>query len=630
MSTSPINVSSLLQAFGLGGASNIDVNTIVSELMQVDAQPLTALQNRVSGYQTTLSAYGALLSGVSGLQSAVTAMQDSTTGLSAASSDNSSFTATADSSNSAATGSTPIDINNIASAQSLDSINFGSQTGPVADLTVDAPSENLQIQNGSQSATISVNGTNNSLSGIATAINNAKIGVTASVEQVSSNFVINNGSNNTEANNTIAFSYNGHNYTATLAAGNYSGADMASEIASAMNAATSSDGGAAIPAGTFSADYGTTSADKFTITNNDPANSVTINWAGSTATPQQLGFESGVQSPTIAANGGTLTGTNTVDGTYQLALTSNATGTSNRITVKVDEAGGTTYGDADKFGLSVLAFNPQSYGSDPTDSATYGVPSGGTMNMTQTQTGLDAQLTVNGVTMYRSGNTVTDAIPGVTLNLLQPGTGLSVNVYLDSSSLANELGSLVKAYNSAMTTINGLYNTVTSQTTSTQQQEGQGYLNGDSELLNLQQQLQAVPTTLYGTSSNTQNNYLAAIGITTDKNGVMSFDSSALSSAYTAANAGDITKMINNFANQLGSTLNDYINVAVPAEQQNVNNQISNAQSQETSLSEQLTFTQQSLTTEYSGLENTVASDANISNYLTEMTAQADKQTSSL
>src|SRR5208283_4873272 len=148
------------------------------------------------------------------------------------------------------------------------------------------------------------------------------------------------------------------------------------------------------------------------------------------------------------ANGGTLTGTNTVNGTYQLALTAGSTGTANRITVKVDEAGGTTYGDTDKFGLSVLAFNPQSYGSDPTDSNTYGVPSGGTMNMTQTSAGLDAELTVNGVTMYRSSNTVTDAIPGVTLNLLQPGSNLSVNVSLDSYSLASGLSSLVAAYNS--------------------------------------------------------------------------------------------------------------------------------------------------------------------------------------
>src|SRR5208337_2342522 len=353
----------------------------------------TALQNKVTGYQTTLSAYGALLSGITGLQSAVSSMQNTTTGLSATSSNSSYFTATA--SGSPATGTTPIQIDNLATAQSVDSISFGSEAGPVADLTDDAPTENLQIQDGSKSATIAVSSANNSLSGIATAINNADIGVTASVEQVSSNFVI--GS----SNNSVNFTYGGHSYTATMAAGNYSGADMAAEIASSMNAATSSDGGAAIPAGTFSADYGTTSANKFTITNNDPANSVTINWAGSTATPQQLGFQSGVQSPTIAANGGALTGTNSVDGTYQLALASASTGTANRITVKVDEAGGTTYGDTDKFGLSVLAFNPASYDSK-------GKPSGGTTNMTQTQAGLDAELAVNGVSIYRSSNTVTD------------------------------------------------------------------------------------------------------------------------------------------------------------------------------------------------------------------------------
>ncbi len=627
MSTSPIDVSSLLQAFGLGGASNINVSNIVSQLMQVEEQPLTALQNQVTGYQTTLSAYGALLSGLSGLQTAVTTMQNGTTGLSATSSDNSYFTASADSSNTAAAATTPIEINNIASAQSIASISFGSETGPVADSTVDAPSENLQITNGSQSATIAVStaNSNNSLSGIANAINNAKIGVNASVEQVSSNYVINDGTNNTAADNTISFSYNGYNYTATLAAGNYSGADMAAEIASTMNSATSSDGGPAITPGTFSADYGSTSTGKFTITNNDPANSVTINWAGSTLAPQQLGFESGVQSPTIAANGGALTGTNTVNGTYQLALTSASTGTANRITVKVDEAGGTTYGDTDKFGLSALAFNP-TYNAK-------GATIGGTTNMTQTQAGMDAELAVNGVTIYRPSNNITDAIPGVTLNLLQaetaPGAAnLSVNVAVDSYFLSGELQTLVSNYNSAMTQINGLYNPVTASTTSTQQQEGQGYLNGDSELLNLQQQLQAIPTTQYGASSNVQNNYLAAIGITTDKNGVMSFDPSALSSAYTAANAGDITNMVNNFANQLGSALGEYINVSVPAEQQNVNSEISNVTSKEGSLSQQLLYTQQSLTTEYSDLENTVASNANISNYLTQMTAQNDRSTS--
>src|SRR5208283_2350947 len=294
MSTSPVNVSSLLQAFGLGGASNIDVNTIVSELMQVDEQPLVALQTQVTGYQTTLSAYGALLSGVSGLQTAVSAMQNTTTGLAATSSDSTYFTAATDASNTAAAGTTPIEIDNLASAQSLYSINFGSENTAVADLS-SAGTQQLQITNGTNTAKINIDSGNNTLSGIAKAINSAGAGVAASVEQVSSNIVINDGTNNTTANNTIAFSYNNHSYTATLSAGNYSGADMAAAMASAMNEATSANGD-----GTpFAVAYGNTS-DEFSITNNG-SSTAAIDWATSTATPQQFGFAPGESSDTILA-----------------------------------------------------------------------------------------------------------------------------------------------------------------------------------------------------------------------------------------------------------------------------------------------------------------------------------------
>ncbi len=91
MSTSPIDVSSLLQSFGLGGASNINVNTIVSELMQANEEPLTNLQNSVTGYQTAISAYGTLLSSVSSLNTAVQALQNTTVSLTATSSQHGVF-----------------------------------------------------------------------------------------------------------------------------------------------------------------------------------------------------------------------------------------------------------------------------------------------------------------------------------------------------------------------------------------------------------------------------------------------------------------------------------------------------------------------------------------------------------
>ncbi len=60
---------------------------------------------------------------------------------------------------------------------------------------------------------------------------------------------------------------------------------------------------------------------------------------------------------------------------------------------------------------------------------------------------MDAQLQVNnGVTIDRPGNTITDVIPGVTLNLLSGGEG-TVTVAADSSALSSNLSSFVTAYN---------------------------------------------------------------------------------------------------------------------------------------------------------------------------------------
>ena len=120
-------------------------------------------------------------------------------------------------------------------------------------------------------------------------------------------FVINS------TDNTIAFTYNGHPYTATLNAGAYTGSGMATEIATEMNGLTSTDGsGATIPANTFSADYGVTSPDEFTITNNG-ADNASITWANNNAT-QQLGFSAGTSN--INA-GSSLTAATAVAASYQ-------------------------------------------------------------------------------------------------------------------------------------------------------------------------------------------------------------------------------------------------------------------------------------------------------------------------
>ena len=46
-------------------SANLDVNSIVTQLMQIENRPLTALQTRQSGLQSKISAYGAIKSAYS-------------------------------------------------------------------------------------------------------------------------------------------------------------------------------------------------------------------------------------------------------------------------------------------------------------------------------------------------------------------------------------------------------------------------------------------------------------------------------------------------------------------------------------------------------------------------------------
>lgn len=61
-------------ATSVSGLTTIDVNTIVSQLMTVERQPLTAMQNSLTGIQTKLSAFGRLQSQLAAFQDAAKAL----------------------------------------------------------------------------------------------------------------------------------------------------------------------------------------------------------------------------------------------------------------------------------------------------------------------------------------------------------------------------------------------------------------------------------------------------------------------------------------------------------------------------------------------------------------------------
>jgi flagellar hook-associated protein 2 len=165
----------------------INVSQLVGELMLVNSQPLTRLQNQEAGVKSTLSAYGQEQSALSSLQTAANALA-LPTAFQAASATVTGSGVSATITGTPASANYLVNVTSLAQAQSVAS-------GAVADPTATIGTGTLTIQPGAWSAgnagftasaaapiTITIDSTNDSLSGIASAINTAAAGtVNASV-----------------------------------------------------------------------------------------------------------------------------------------------------------------------------------------------------------------------------------------------------------------------------------------------------------------------------------------------------------------------------------------------------------------------------------------------------------------
>jgi flagellar hook-associated protein 2 len=154
--------------------STMDVNSLVTAIVNAKVAGQTdALNNKKTSDNTQLTAIGTLKSVLSLLQSSLTNLSNGTAlGAYTASADGKGLTATADTT--AVAGSYSVSVSNIATSQSLTSGVIGSGALGTGSLTLNV--------NG-KSSTVNIDSSNNTLSGIASAINSASDnpGVTATV-----------------------------------------------------------------------------------------------------------------------------------------------------------------------------------------------------------------------------------------------------------------------------------------------------------------------------------------------------------------------------------------------------------------------------------------------------------------
>ena len=166
-----------------GVGSGLDVEGIVSGLMELERRPLTRLDTKESTYQSKLSAYGTVKSYLSTLQTAATSLATASTftGKSASVSDSTVLSAAA--SSTAAAGSYSINVTQLAKYHAVRSnTNYAASTE-----TFNTGTLSISVCGGT-AVDVPITGANNTLAGISQAINEADAGVSASV--------INDGSTN--------------------------------------------------------------------------------------------------------------------------------------------------------------------------------------------------------------------------------------------------------------------------------------------------------------------------------------------------------------------------------------------------------------------------------------------------
>jgi len=146
----------------LGVGSGLDAESIVNKLMAVEKLPLSRLATRTSGYNAKISAYGAISSALSSLKTAANAFYSTKTNL-LTSTVSDATVASATSGTSASAGTYSLEVSQLAKAHSLSS--------RVAGAAETMGTGSLAISNGSNSFSVTVDGTNNTLAGIRDAIN---------------------------------------------------------------------------------------------------------------------------------------------------------------------------------------------------------------------------------------------------------------------------------------------------------------------------------------------------------------------------------------------------------------------------------------------------------------------------
>ena len=566
-----------------GLASGFNTTEVIDQIMAVERRSVTLLEARQVRANTQLTAFRALNTKLLGVLSDARglARPQSFAAKNVAVSDETVLTASA--STAAVAGTYTLSVNALARSHQVASQGYADTNAT----SVGTGEIQIQVGDG-ETVTIEIDGTNNTLAGVRDAINSSDAGVTASILNDGSDAVpyrLLLTASESGADNTIAVTTdltggtgvnpswiddvvpdpaNGYAGTAT-SGGTYTGAsDKTYTIRitkggdlSQARYRVSEDGGLTwgstidfAGAATIYVFDDLRSTDLgVDVTFENVAFSVndefTVDAYAETTYPIEAlapEFSSASISDAVADDGNTYAGTATSAGIY--------TGTANSsylidivtggdlatATYRISEDGGATWGSTLALAGGTIDVYDDAHGSDLGVDATFTDATFAAGDrfvldafVPTVQEAADAEIAVGSgdgqITITSASNTVTEALPGLSLSLHEadPGETVTIDVTNDTASIEQRIRAFVGHYNEVVDFIR-------EQTRYDQESNAAGPLLGNSSVMEIHNDLRrAVLGTVPGLAAG--ENGLFAIGISVGTTGKLSIDGSALAEA---------------------------------------------------------------------------------------------------
>lgn len=542
-------VNAILNSATNTSGSGIDVTATVDAILEIDAAPEETMVAKVDAYNAHISSLQSLQSEITAFQTSLQTLTNFTGdfgGVSVSSTNNDVVSATA--ANGTATGTHTVRVTKLASTSADYSASFSSATAQL-------PTGTLSLQVGSNAAvSIPVNSAKgtNTLSGLVTYINKNDLGVTASVITDSSGTRLALESQTSGAAGEITVTDN-------------TSADYSGDFTSAS---------ATLPSGLFDVQVGTNMAMVIPVSSANGTN--TLTGLASYLNKQNLGATASVVTTASGA---------------RLALVPQGSGAAGVITISNDTTGG---GNGMGFPSS---YNPAS------------PPAENGMGFTDAMDGADAQLSVDGIPVDSSSNTVAGAIPGVTLTLsgLSPSTGgvptpVTLQISPSLTPIATDINTFVSDWNTLITAVNAGIQTNTSTGAG-------GALSGDTSVDFVQQQLlSAISSSMSGINGIVN---LQSVGIEMQDNGTLTVDSQTLNAALqnnfsSVQNLFQGTSGVGQAIQKSLTALTNPTKGALNVDMNGINNEVTDLNNQISDFQLQLQQTQTQLMAEYSTINTTL------------------------